>query len=834
MAIDIGLEAINRLASWSLSARTLVGKDNPANGTGTITDVDVWLDLSVSSDVWFGTFSAAGNVLTCRDSESVGAVASGSKQSFSGLDIDVTTGDYLGAHSKSGTVFLDTTVIDDGFAGFWYYLGEVIDPTDSQTFSVASGAGISLYGIEIVRTLKAVGGGATTSAGALMRLSKTEVGSGASTMASTLARLPKIGVGSGALAMTGVLVASGSFFAAVGSGAVGLAGTLSSRLKTAVGGGALTSSGALGRAVSRVTGAGSVGIVGTLARLAKIGVGSGALTMAGVLEIGGMVYQAVGEGAVASVGALGRFAKTGVGGGTLAMTGVLETAGMVYQAVGEGAVASAGSLIRKIYRAVGEGATTMAGSLGLELTPVVEIDGVQIQVLRKTLLLKLRINERSVAEFTVIDKTGSSHYQEGQQVQIWDNAGRRVFGGKISKPLEERQGDGLYHHVTCADYHYLADKRIVAETYEDQLAGDIVRDVRTNYLDAEGVTIGTIQDGPTLSEVTANYVRVTEFLDALAEKAGFLWEIDELKRLNFLDRATNVAPWTATELKIIRGSARVFHNNPLYRNRQYIRGGKGETSSQVENRTGDAVQNSFAMGYPLAKVPAITVQDRGAQTVGIKGIDSLKDWYWSKGDPVVTADVPPEAGKAVQVTYVGEYSIITLSEDNAAIVDRQTVEGGGSGYVDDVHRDANLTTVSGAFEAAGKKLQKYAVMGRTFTYLTHQYGIFPGMLQPISYPPFNLSGQDMLVTAVTIRGNGKLFTWEVTAVEGPDLGGWPKFFSQLVEREMDRLVVGEDSTVVILKQESEAWGWTEAVAVTPLACPIPSATLYPSPTLYPC
>ena len=742
MAIDIGLEAINRLASWSISARTLVGKDNPANGTGTITDVDVWLDLSVSSDVWFGTFSAAGNVLTCRDSESVGAVASGSKQSFSGLDIDVTTGDYLGAHSKSGTVFLDTTTIGDGFADFWYYLGEVIDPTDSQTFSVASGAGISLYGIEIVRTLKAVGGGAATIAGAL-------------------ARLPKIGVGSGA-----------------------------------------------------------VTIVGALAGLFKMGVGGGALAMAGTLGAYSKVFKAVGSGAVVMAGSLERLIFP-----------------VITRAVGEGSVGMAGSLAWRFIQAVGQGAVSLIGAavgLFVYVNPVVAIDGLTVKVLRNSLVIRLRVDERSIAEFTIIDRTGLSHYQEGQQVQIWDNADFLIFGGKINTPEEERQGDGLYHYIQCADYHYLADKRVIVATYEDQLAGDIVKDVRTNYLDAEGVTVGTIQDGPSLSEVTANYVRVAEFYDALAEHAGFIWEINELKELNFLDRATRAAPWTATELEIIRGSARVKHGNPLYRNRQYIRGGKGETSSQIENLTGDAVQNSFAMGYPLAKVPTITVQDRGAQTVGIKGLDIGKDWYWSKGDPVVTADVPPLNGKAIQVTYVGEYNIITLSEDDAAIIDRQSVEGGGSGYVDDVHRDANLTTLTGAFETAAKKLQRYAVMGRTFTYLTHTYGIVPGMIQPVNYPPFNLSDQDMLITAVTIKGNGRILTWEVTAVEGPDLGGWAKFFSKLVAREMDRLIVGEASTPIILVQESEGWGWTESVSVTAFACPIPSTTLYPSSTLYPC
>ncbi len=143
-AIDIGLEAIGRSASVDIHVNTLVQKNNPANDTGTITDVDVWMFVSSSPDVWFGTFSAAGDVLTCRDSESVGNVVAGSKQSFSGLDIGVVTGDYLGTFAKSGTASIEHD--SSGFAGVWVFSGEVIDPLDSETFTLLSGDGSSLFG----------------------------------------------------------------------------------------------------------------------------------------------------------------------------------------------------------------------------------------------------------------------------------------------------------------------------------------------------------------------------------------------------------------------------------------------------------------------------------------------------------------------------------------------------------------------------------------------------------------------------------------------------------------------------------------------------------------
>ncbi len=143
MAIDIGAAATDRASFLQTSIYTVVGVENPANATGTMESVEVWYDTASTNDVWVGTFSAVGNVLTVRDSESIGNVASGSKQTVSGLDIDVTAGDYLGTFSKISIAQIER---DNSGSGYWFYLGEVIDATDSQTFTLGADRTISLFG----------------------------------------------------------------------------------------------------------------------------------------------------------------------------------------------------------------------------------------------------------------------------------------------------------------------------------------------------------------------------------------------------------------------------------------------------------------------------------------------------------------------------------------------------------------------------------------------------------------------------------------------------------------------------------------------------------------
>jgi len=160
LAIDIGTAAIDRDSAQNIKDYTMVEGSNPANADGTIDTGEIWLyNKSGSVDIYFGTFSASGNVLTCRDSESVGDVVTGSKQTFTGLTIAVVTGDYLGTTSKNpwgANIEGDVS----GGVGRWYKVGEYIDPNDSATFTWGAGVILSLYGTGTE------GGGATEKFGA--------------------------------------------------------------------------------------------------------------------------------------------------------------------------------------------------------------------------------------------------------------------------------------------------------------------------------------------------------------------------------------------------------------------------------------------------------------------------------------------------------------------------------------------------------------------------------------------------------------------------------------------------------------------------------------------
>lgn len=128
---------------------TYIDLTNPANDSGTLDTVEMWF-RTTGSGVKIGTFSGSGTSWNDRDYETIGTVTSGSKQTFTGVDIDVVTDDILGCYFTTGLIELASS----GGTG----LGSI----NVDTF----GAGATTYTFENNLRIAIYATGETVSAGA--------------------------------------------------------------------------------------------------------------------------------------------------------------------------------------------------------------------------------------------------------------------------------------------------------------------------------------------------------------------------------------------------------------------------------------------------------------------------------------------------------------------------------------------------------------------------------------------------------------------------------------------------------------------------------------------
>jgi hypothetical protein len=138
--IDIGADATNRNDNNG-GDYTIIDGNNPANDSGSITTFELWF-FTDGTGVEIGTFFGSPTTFTSRDYEIVGAVTAGSKQTFSGLDCSVETGDLVGFYLTTGAIEASTSGGTTCYFKSRDQFGE-----GAQTYNISTKKAHSAYGI---------------------------------------------------------------------------------------------------------------------------------------------------------------------------------------------------------------------------------------------------------------------------------------------------------------------------------------------------------------------------------------------------------------------------------------------------------------------------------------------------------------------------------------------------------------------------------------------------------------------------------------------------------------------------------------------------------------
>lgn len=510
-----------------------------------------------------------------------------------------------------------------------------------------------------------------------------------------------------------------------------------------------------------------------------------------------------------------------------------------------------------------------------------------------TLTIDNTIGKRSQAAFTVHSTNTSRHYQQYEQISIYDSNNTLVFSGYITQPQEQKPGfqPSLDHKITCTDQHYLADKRIIARAYTNRTRSSIVADIVQTILSQEGVTVGAIYDeagnvatlypatnlfpNTTLFpqgtntttgmiNATFNYCTVAAALDELTKDANvagipYYWSID-CNKVFWWVPYTYVVNNTVVDGTTIdqRGNpAIVTRQNPMYRNQQYIIGGTAQTATQTETKVGDGNSQSWTMGYELASAPTVSINlGNGSggylgwttQTVGVKGTTGSQ-FYWAQGDAAITQDssgtkLRGTVGATVyndllQVVYTGQYPTVVLA-NNSAQISYQAALDGTTGIIEEVEQVPTIQTLSDGLSKATGLLSRYGVQGiqLQFTQNGNAAGYAPGQLVTVNLPAHGLANTQMLIeeTQATDQTDNFNIWYTIKAVVGPFDVTWIDFFGSVVQQQQpaSSINVGASQTLVLLEQFSASLSLTATFTATVYACPIPSNSLFPSTSLFPC
>lgn len=214
----------------------------------------------------------------------------------------------------------------------------------------------------------------------------------------------------------------------------------------------------------------------------------------------------------------------------------------------------------------------------------------------------------------------------------------RYFGGIVTRVAEEAKNRReFYYRMSCNDWTFLFDRRLVAANYGSSAASAIVADIVTTY--TTGFSTGTIDTAPSVSAKRWDYVKPSEAIQQLADELQWHWFINSTQGVEFFTAITDVAPTTAINFDSSTGYSDLVLEERVdqVKNRIILQGYKRSSTVQF-NRTfqGDSTTRFFYLGYE----PVDTSTGNISVTVNGVAVDVLTD--------VISAEPGTTAGASSQ------------------------------------------------------------------------------------------------------------------------------------------------------------------------------------------
>ncbi|QOR34446.1 hypothetical protein IMX26_13240 [Clostridium sp. 'deep sea'] len=430
-----------------------------------------------------------------------------------------------------------------------------------------------------------------------------------------------------------------------------------------------------------------------------------------------------------------------------------------------------------------------------------------------------KINARTTLSCTVIDLRELVSISDGDTIVVTQN-GTKIFAGIINDIEDFEPYTGILNYsITAVDNSALADKRTVANSAVDIYAGDVVKNIILPILSEENVTAGNIVNGPIMKKVVFNYIPCSDALNYLKNVTGLNWNIDNDKKLHFFDRSHNLAPFTLSKA-VQHVDFRRKRSLSQYRNKQYIRAGKGKTITQVKRKPTpqpDGVSKSFIVRFPIAEKPDIYINSVqvAEDDIGVNGLDKDRKFYFSYGSNVIAQDQSEPvliSSDVIEVSYKGLYPIMVVVDSPEEIEKRKAKEPGTSGIYEKLVTETSLDTGDQAVEFAEGLISKYGNVPDRTTFRTNVNGLKAGQLLAINKPLYGLN-ENFLIESVNIRASGSSsLEYDISALDGAALGGWEEFFKDLLKGQRE-FVIAENEVIILLISLSETWKFSQELTV---------------------
>jgi len=347
-----------------------------------------------------------------------------------------------------------------------------------------------------------------------------------------------------------------------------------------------------------------------------------------------------------------------------------------------------------------------------------------IQSQNRTLQITDSLNEKNTKCFFLTQ----GEVLEWDEISIETLYGQTLFAGVANKPGIDKTDGVTVRTVEVLGYKKIFDRLNVGKAYAAGTdAGDIIKDIITNFAPGFGGDFSFIEDGPAMGKVIFNWILPSEAINRLAKAAGYDWYIDFQKRVHFTARESVTAAKNVTETSNFHKNFKFDIDLSNFCNQVVVRGGTYQTDLQTFEEVGDGVKTQFLLPD---KPQDITVYvDTGAgyveKTLGIKFegetpttefVVNYQEAYIENGTHAVLTD--PDK---IKVTYKYQAPVRVKVQNLQSITATKAKfpELAPDGVIEKVIDDAKIDSRELAYDLAQAELDAYSnpvISGAFITY----------------------------------------------------------------------------------------------------------------------
>lgn len=335
-------------------------------------------------------------------------------------------------------------------------------------------------------------------------------------------------------------------------------------------------------------------------------------------------------------------------------------------------------------------------------------------------------------DFSIVEQAGNKTASEisvvvenqpfpraGDVIEFKDGT-KTLFWGLCGIPKSPKYKTGLekkIYKIACQNANSILANRIINEAYQGYSVSEIVTELYTKYVQAEGISLGLISNIPTTLEVyTVQDFNLQDALNELADLVGGTWKVGADRRFYFV--VTNdfpVFPHVFDNDFLYFSSLQ--HSTKSYKMRtvQYIDGASDTTGTQEEAYTYDGEQLSFTLVFPVAAKPAIYINgvQLSASRIGVTGLDDTDPnivFLFSYNSQTISYKIESAfltASDSVEFRYIGIYPI-RVAAYNATKIAEIAAKTGTSGLIEQVRIDTQIKTTADATQLATSLLEQFS------------------------------------------------------------------------------------------------------------------------------